>query len=116
MMKARLRITFHSSSREYICKKIDIMQHSFASFLEDFKQEIINEVIRVIKQESTTPMTKEFYSLKEVSSITGLSINSIKGRYRRGSIARVYSGNKPLIPACELDKLLNALKIQSKKH
>jgi hypothetical protein len=92
------------------------MKKSLIELLEELKNEIICEVLGIIRREFSRPMKKEFYSLEEVSEITGLSKTSIKGRYRRGTIHRVYSGNKPLIPATEVEKLLHKLNLQSTKN
>ena len=89
------------------------MKKSFVALLDELKDEIIREILGVLRIEFSRPMKKEFYSLEEVSEITGLSKSSIKGRYRRGTIQRVYSGNKPLIPATEVEKLLHKLNLQS---
>jgi len=92
------------------------MKKILFELLDDLKNEIICEVLGIIRREFSKPTKKEFYSLEEVSVITGLSKSSIKGRYRRGTIERVYSGNKPLIPARELEKLLYKLNLQSTKN
>jgi hypothetical protein len=92
------------------------MKKTFLELLDELKDEIIREILGVIRIEFSRPMKKEFYSLAEVSEITGLPISSIKGRYRRGTIHRVYSGNKPLIPATEVEKLLHKLNLQSTKN
>jgi hypothetical protein len=89
------------------------MKNSLIELLDELKSEIIFEVISVIRNEFTKPSKKEFYSLKEVSEITGLPISSIKRKYRSGSIKRVYSGNRPLIPSQELEKLICNLNLQS---
>jgi hypothetical protein len=92
------------------------MKKSFIVLLEELKNEIIHEILGILRIEFSRPMKKEFYSLEEVSEITGLTKTSIKGRYRRGTIERVYSGNKPLIPAKEVEKLLHKLNLQSTKN
>ena len=97
-------------------KKREIMKKTFLELLDELKNEIICEVIGIIRREFSKPTKKEFYSLEEVSVITGLTKSSIKGRYRRGTIERVYSGNKPLIPAKEVEKLLHKLNLQSTKN
>lgn len=97
-------------------KKREIMKKTFLELLDELKDEIIREILGVLRIEFSRPMKKEFYSLEEVSEITGLPISSIKGRYRRGTIQRVYSGNKPLIPATEVEKLLHKLNLQSTKN
>jgi predicted XRE-type DNA-binding protein len=69
------------------------MKKSLIELLEELKKEIICEVLGIIRREFSKPTKKEFYSFEEVSVITGLTKSSIKGRYRRGTIERVYSGN-----------------------
>ena len=64
------------------------MKISFVALLDELKDEIIREILGVLRIEFSRPMKKEFYSLEEVSEITGLSKSSIKGRYRRGTIER----------------------------
>lgn len=57
-------------------------------------------------------LQKKYYSLKEVSFITGLSVLALKGRYKRGTLAVVYEGQTPLIPSSEVDRLLTKLERQ----
>lgn len=92
------------------------MKKSFVALLDELKDEIIREILGVLRIEFSRPLKKEFYSLEEVSEITGLTKSSIKGCYRRGTIERVYSGNIPLIPAKEVEKLLHRLNLQSTKN
>ena len=79
------------------------------SLLEELKNQIVKEVLFQLRNEIQSPNKKLFYSLAEVSEITGLTKISIKGRYRRGTLKVVYSGIKPLIPASELEIFLNRL-------
>ena len=85
------------------------MNNYFLQLLAELKNQIILEVLTQLRNETNRSARKEYYSLKEVSEITGLTINSIKGRYRRGTLRVVYSNNRPLIPASELEIFLNRL-------
>ena len=109
-------IFFGPKSIPGIAKTLGRALFSIRNASEELKNEIIYEVLGVIRREFSKPTKKEFYSLEEVSVITGLTKSSIKGRYRRGTIERVYSGNKPLIPAKEVEKLIFKLNQQSTKN
>jgi hypothetical protein len=94
----------------YLCTlNVDDMKILLESLLEELKNQIVKEVLFQLRNEIQSPNKKLFYSLAEVSEITGLTKISIKGRYRRGTLKVVYSGNKPLIPASELEIFLNRL-------
>jgi hypothetical protein len=99
--------------------KNDIAQ-GFLAFLldyhENFKLEIKQELINEF--DSKKLPVKLFYSLKETSFITGLSVRAIKERYRRGTLEVVYDGVTPLIPADSLNELLEKLnrQIMNKKR
>ena len=92
------------------------MKNTLIELLEVLKNEIINEILVILKREISSPNKKEFYSVDEVSEITGLPKSNIKTKYQNGIIERVYSGNKPLIPAKELEKLIYILNLQSTKN
>jgi hypothetical protein len=49
------------------------MKKSFVALLDELKDEIIREILGVLRIEFSRPMKKEFYSLEEVSEITGLT-------------------------------------------
>ncbi|MEY4522684.1 MAG: hypothetical protein RIT10_1869, partial [Bacteroidota bacterium] len=49
------------------------MKKTLFELLDDLKNEIICEVLGIIRREFSKPTKKEFYSLEEVSVITGLS-------------------------------------------
>ena len=93
----------------HLYKKTRTMNNYFLQLLAELKNQIILEVLTQLRNETNRSARKEYYSLKEVSEITGLTINSIKGRYRRGTLRVVYSNNRPLIPASELERFLNRL-------
>jgi len=90
------------------------MNEMMTKLLNAMKSEIINEIMeKVINHfEGLMANNKEFYTLKEVSHITGLTERQIKNRYRNGTIKHIYDGGTPLIPSIELEKLLNKLKKQ----
>jgi hypothetical protein len=67
---------------------------------------------RFDEMEIQKPQEKQFYSLKEMSYITGLSVNAIKGRYRRQTLIVVYEGQTPLIPSDEVKRILFKLERQ----
>ena len=92
------------------------MKNTLIELLEELKNEIINEILVILKREISSPNKKEFYSVDEVSEITGLPKSNIKRKYQNGIIERVYSGNKPLIAAKELEKLIYILNLQSTKN
>jgi hypothetical protein len=80
------------------------------AFLQDFNEDWKDELKRELKGNQMP--TKLFYSLKEVSHITGLSVRAIKERYRRGTLQVVYDGTTPLIPAESLNELVEKLNRQ----
>ena len=90
------------------------MNDTIVKLINELKSEIANEVIQHIIShlEIQNAVKKEFYTLEEVSSITGLSIRQIKYRYKNGKMNPVYDGTTPLIPKLELDRYLNRLMIQ----
>lgn len=90
------------------------MNDSIIKLITELKAEIANEVIQHIIShlEIQNAVKKEFYTLEEVSSITGLSIRQIKYRYKSGKMNPVYDGTQPLIPTLELDRYLNRLRNQ----
>ena len=90
------------------------MNDTIVKLINELKLEIANEVIQYIIShlEVKNNVAKEFYTLEEVSSITGLSIRQIKYRYKSGKMNRVYDGTQPLIPTVELDRYLNRLRVQ----
>jgi hypothetical protein len=83
---------------------------AFMAFLQDFNEDWKVEMKREL--EGAQLPTKLFYSLKEVSHITGLSVRAIKERYRRGTLQVVYDGTTPLIPAESLNELVEKLNRQ----
>ena len=91
-------------------KKYDAFIAFFEAFKEEVKDEVMNEVERALIDRYS--VKKEYYSLKEVAHLTGLSVHAIKGRYRRSALAVVYEGQTPLIPADEVGRLLAKLERQ----
>ena len=91
------------------------MENSILILIEKIKAGLMMELMDNVKDliESNITLRKEFYSLKEVSEVTGLSINAIKGRYRRGTLKVVYEGTTPLIPTAEVERLIKKLKLQN---
>lgn len=83
---------------------------AFMSFLQDFNEDWKDELKRELNAQQLP--TKLFYSLKEVSHITGLTVRAIKERYRRGTLQVVYDGTTPLIPTESLDELVEKLRKQ----
>ena len=83
---------------------------AFMAFLQDFNEDWKDELKKELKGNQLP--TKLFYSLKEVSHITGLSVRAIKERYRRGTLQVVYDGTTPLIPAESLNELVEKLNRQ----
>ncbi len=57
---------------------------------------------------------RQYYHIKEVSEITGLTVGALKGRIRRKTLKAAYDSTSILIPTKELDRLLVNLK-QSQK-
>lgn len=91
------------------------MNEMMLKFFHAMKSEIIQEVMdKVLNHlEGLLTSRKEFYTLKEVSQITGLSVRQIKSRYRKGTIKHTYDGTTPLIPSIEVEKFLEKLKKQA---
>ena len=57
-------------------------------------------------------MEKQFYHVKELSQITGLSVLALKGRRKRGSLIMINEGNELLVPTSEVIRFINYLKKQ----
>lgn len=93
----------------------EIMENSVLKLIDEIKTELMMEIMGDLNNliESKTKLRKEFYSLKEVSYITGLSVHAIKGRYRRKTLKVAYEGGTPLIPTEEVERLVNKLKLQN---
>lgn len=91
-------------------RMIEAMLTFFAEFQLNSQVNIKQEVVAEL--EAKMLPTKLFYSLKEVSHITGLSIRAIKERYRRGTLQVVYDNVTPLIPADSLNELVEKLNRQ----
>ncbi len=83
---------------------------AFMAFFQDFNEDWKVEMKREL--EGAQLPTKLFYSLKEVSHITGLSVRAIKERYRRGTLQVVYDCTTPLIPTESLNELVEKLRKQ----
>ena len=83
---------------------------AFMTFLQDFNDDWKEEIKRELEAQQLPK--KLFYSLKEVSHITGLTERAIKGRYNRKTLQVVYDGTTPLIPAESLDELIEKLRKQ----
>jgi hypothetical protein len=90
------------------------MNDTIVKLINELKSEIANEVIQHITShlEIQNAVKKEFYTLEEVSVITGQNKRKIKYRYKNGQMKPVYDGTTPLIPKLELDKYLNRLRSQ----
>lgn len=90
------------------------MNDRIINLINELKTEIANEVIQHIIShlEVKNNVAKEFYTLEEVSRITGLSKRQLKYRYKNGKMNPVYDGTQPLIPTLELDRYLNRLRVQ----
>ena len=88
----------------------------FEDLLPLFERAIRTAVEEELKrrEKEEFKVEKLYYSLKEVSMITGLTVLAIKGRYRRGTLGVVRSGQTPLIPADEVERLLLKLDEQRK--
>lgn len=88
----------------------------FLTFLNDYKEEIKEEIKNEILNEINNDNKKLYYSIKETSQILGLSFNAVKGRQRRNNIEVVYEGTTPLVPADEINRLLNKLESQRNRN
>lgn len=84
----------------------------FEKLKEEIKQELLEEIKTIIASNNNSDIPKEFYSYKELSRATGLTIGAIKGRRRRGTIKVVYEGTTPLLPKAEFERLIANLKKQ----
>lgn len=82
----------------------------FNELKENIKEELLKELEPIVIAKYKAK--KLFYSLKEVSHITGLTIHAIKGRYRRKNLSVVYDGTTPLIPSDEVNRLIEKLNKQ----
>jgi hypothetical protein len=86
----------------------------WSELITQFKQEVKDEILNELKADFTQlkesrGVSKLYYSIKEVSELTGLTFNAVKGRQRRGTLKVVYEGQTPLIPSDEVNKLVARL-------
>ena len=89
-------------------KELEIIFDSLiATLAVEIKKQLIHELNG--RQSTTLNAVKQYYSLKEVVEITGLSVLALKGRRRRGSIKLINEGNCILMSKDELNKLLEKL-------
>ena len=86
----------------------------FMKHMEDLIEQRVNEKLKVFVQK-TTEAPKAFYSLKEVSHLTGITFLGLKGRQKRGTLKCVNEGNVVLVPKSEVERLLDKLKRQLKR-
>lgn len=89
--------------------------------LDDLLKEFIrNELFILINQDKPTKQAlieliqsvrveKKFYSLDEVSHITGLTKLALKGRRKRGTVKMINEGNCILIHRDEVNRLIEKL-------
>jgi len=70
------------------------------TFIQDFIQAEVNKHFKAIKI---------FYTLDEVSNITGISKFGLKNRAKKGIIKLNYNGNVVLMHKTELDRLINTI-------
>lgn len=57
-------------------------------------------------------MEKQFYHIRELSALTGLSVLALKGRRKRGGLVAINIGNEILVPTAEVERFLKYLKSQ----
>lgn len=60
-------------------------------------------------------LQKHYYSIKEVAFATGITVDALKGRRKRGTVEFVNEGNAILMHHTELDRLLETLHVQRLK-
>lgn len=74
-------------------------------------------LINLVKEEVEHQLTiernrkpeKVYYSIREVAEITGLTVNALKGRRKRGTLSFINEGNSILMHKNELERFLNKL-------
>lgn len=54
-------------------------------------------------------IVKQYYTIQELSVITGISVLGLKGRRKRGQIRMINEGNEILIPVTEVNRYLKKL-------
>ena len=114
-MKKGIEVEIMNNSKNNNNKsKNKSLLNAFMTFLQDFSEEFKEDIKSelMIELDSKVLPPKLFYSLKEVSHITGLSVRAIKGRYGRGTLDVVYEATTPLIPATEVSMLVDKLNRQ----
>ena len=81
-----------------------------ANITEKILQDLYNEVQTLKKKIATNgAIVKQFYHIKELSTVTGLSVRALKGRRARGKIKMINNGNDILITVVEVKRFLKNL-------
>ncbi|MBI3136037.1 MAG: hypothetical protein HYZ14_15275 [Bacteroidetes bacterium] len=87
---------------------------SFLRSLEEMVDRRVEEKLNRMASPQKLNEGKEYYSLKEVSHITGITFLGLKGRQKRGTLKCVNEGNTVLVPKNELERILKLLSRQQK--
>ena len=92
------------------------MEANFDNLLDLFKQHIDQQVAKQVEEKFNQRMNaeveKEYYHIKEVKQITGISVDALKGRRKRGNLELVNDGNVLLMHKDELNRILHKLNQQ----
>jgi hypothetical protein len=77
--------------------------------IEELTKTIIEEVKKdlfdMVKGLNTSVLKKQYYNLKELEQITGITHRALKARIKRGTLQAKRDGNIYLIPADEVKRV-----------
>lgn len=92
------------------------MEPKFDNLLDLFKAHIDTQIAQQVEikfnERMNAETNKEYYHVKEISQITGLTVDAIKGRRKRGTLELVNDGNVLLMHKDELSRILKKLDCQ----
>jgi hypothetical protein len=91
------------------------MNDNFKDLFQTLEQTITKIVELKVQQELASRLAqatpkKQFYNLKELAEISGITFLGLKGRIKRGNIKATKDGNTVLVSAKEVERLLNSLR------
>lgn len=78
--------------------------------LKEFRKQLFTDLSEI------KPPEKKWYSIKEVSHITGLTHNALKGRHKLKTLNFVREGNVLLMNVVDLSLLLDTLEQQRQRN
>lgn len=83
-----------------------VLIDAFLQFITDLQDEVIElrEMIELLNDDKATG--KLFYTFKELTELTGLTHNMLKGRVNRGTLEASKDGNVYLVSVDEVNRFV----------